>query len=558
MGPAASMALSVINEMTKDEDDLVKGIITLKTTLQNYEKYDAFLQLVAVNSEGELQLAASELRVGLSEVMKVRLISYADLVKDSAEDYAKLFVSELFAECFHDALEETFTLHIGKISIGETSYLKAYQAVKLGVDIGKIAGNILIGAEDVMSYVVEIKAVHDISIILENELNSIKNSFHKDNANVSETDAQNYITYGNYLISSRIRGQYCMTAIYLQPPMQKWLKDSDVENAKALYNRLTTNLLDVKKNLDAICSGSSMIPVLTGIEADTIQYYNCSESGNFAVIGKGGKYGIIGYDGKIILPISYDRIDPGSGYSYDYLIAIKDLDDYSEWGSHVDKNGQLQEGYPDGGDVRPSSYWYDGGVVIFNADSDVMKLEEFLNHEWYSNSGLKTAGLVLDLRAWNSDRLFPVQKISGYTNHNGYYHEPHIDTMQFALMDMNTHELISDFIYEGIDDYNGVSEGLLAVKKDGKWGFVNEEGTVVVDCLYDPYESYTSYGEIYEFVYTAVNGYIAVLKDGKWGLIDTQGNTVVDATYDGISQVNPDGMFWLKENGTWSLYKLNK
>lgn len=59
-------------------------------------------------------------------------------------------------------------------------------------------------------------------------------------------------------------------------------------------------------------------------------------------------------------------------------------------------------------------------------------------------------------------------------------------------------------------------------------------------------------------IYTAVNGYIAVLKDGKWGLIDTKGNTVVGATYDGISQVNPDGMFWLKENGMWSLYQLAK
>lgn len=59
-------------------------------------------------------------------------------------------------------------------------------------------------------------------------------------------------------------------------------------------------------------------------------------------------------------------------------------------------------------------------------------------------------------------------------------------------------------------------------------------------------------------IYTAVNGYIAVLKDGKCGLIDTKGNTVVGATYDGISQVNPDGMFWLKENGMWSLYQLAK
>lgn len=331
------------------------------------------------------------------------------------------------------------------------------------------------------------------------------------------------------------------------------IEDISTANKWDEDNSIKANAQEVPNGIEGI-GASSMKAVLTGIEADSIQYYNCSESGNFAVIEKNGKYGIIGYDGNLILPIKYDRISRGGGYSYDFLLITESQD---SWGSYVDKDGNIAYGYPDGGDVRPSSYWYDGGVVIFNADSDVMKLEEFLNHEWYSDRGLKTAGLVLDLREWNSDRLFPVQKISGYTNHNGYYHEPHIDTMQFALMDMNTHKLISDFIYEGVDDYNGVSEGLLAVKKDGKWGFVNEEGTVVVDCLYDPYESYTSYGETYEFVYTAVNGHIAVLKDGKWGLLDTQGNTVIEASYDGISQVNPDGMFWLKEKGEWSLYQIN-
>lgn len=247
LGSAASVALSVINEMMKDEDDLVKGISTLKTTLQNYEKYSAFLQLVIKKSEGDLQLAATELSVGLSEVMKVRLLSYSDLVKDSAEDYAKLFVCEMFAESFFDALEETINKHIGNIT-----YFQAFQAVKLGVDIGKVAGNVLIGAEDVMSYIVEIKAVYDISTILENEMNSIKDTLKKDSSKVTEADVQDYIAYGNYLISSRVRGQYCMTAIYLQPQMQKWLKNSDIENAQLLYNRLSSTLLDIKINLDAI------------------------------------------------------------------------------------------------------------------------------------------------------------------------------------------------------------------------------------------------------------------------------------------------------------------
>ncbi len=744
-----SLAVSIINQIPKDAEDWAKGACTLKTTLQLYEKHDIFLRTVEENAEGTLKEAASELRIDQSKVVKAHLCAYGDLAMDSAEDYAKLFVNGIWAEDWIDYIKDKLPFTIPKV------FSRAFQGVTLGVEIGKLVGNLSVGAEDVMAYIVEIKAVHDISVVLENELDCIMGALQKSNSNVTESDVRNYIAYGNYLISSRIRGQYCMTAIYLQPGLRNLLLGDADKNAEALYNRLTNNLLNIKKRLDEIidsgisaastivdavnyekdvvvhpplvdvwepqgikhqikipkvslntasaqkfnqkiynnhCYGYELLLlnqeahmifdctyeykvykgvvaiaildglmvqaggggcsykvyyyslnedreltfdeyldalgvkygtvvsrimntdaykdamqdawepiinmtdclldenstsaffediatmdgwseikttsvlnkvestyslILNDINADTIQYYNCATSGNFAVIERDGKYGIIGYDGKIILPIEYDSISRGAGYGYDYLIVGKYLDDYyqSEWSGYVDKNGQLQEGYPNGGDVCPSAYWYGERVVIFNADFDIMELDEFLNDEWYS--GLKTPGLVLNFREWNSDKIFPVQKISGYTNHGGYYHEPHFDTVQFALMDMSTHKLISDFIYENIDDYNGFSEGLFAVKKNGKWGFVNESGAVVIDFLYDPYESFTYDEETFEFIYTSVNGYISVLRNGKWGLIDTQGNIVVETIYDGISQVNPDGMFWLKENGRWSLYKID-
>lgn len=250
LGFEEGVALSVIYEMAKDPSDLAKGMSALKTTLQNYEKYDDFLQLIVAEADGELKLAAAELSVGLSEVMKTRLLAYADLVKDSAEDYAKLFVCEMFEESFFTTLEEVIGKHIGNIS-----YLQAFQTVKLGVDIGKILGNLAVGAEDVLAYIVEIKAVHDISVILENELDGIMNAFQQDNFNITELDAQNYVAYGNYLISSRIRGQYCMTAIYMQcPGLQILLGEDAVKNAESLYNRLTSNLLNIKNKLDVICN----------------------------------------------------------------------------------------------------------------------------------------------------------------------------------------------------------------------------------------------------------------------------------------------------------------
>ena len=49
---------------------------------------------------------------------------------------------------------------------------------------------------------------------------------------------------------------------------------------------------------------------------------------------------------------------------------------------------------------------------------------------------------------------------------------------------------------------------------------VNRDGTLVVQYLYDDITEQNEYG------------YVAVKKDGKWGVIDQYGNTVVEPKYE--------------------------
>lgn len=286
---------------------------------------------------------------------------------------------------------------------------------------------------------------------------------------------------------------------------------------------------------------SSFKVVLSGIEADSIQYYNCSESGNFAVIKKGGKYGIIGFDGNILLPVEYDEIYQGRGHDYEYLWACKGESYYI-----VSKNLQLEETWGGGGDVDPDAYWYNGQLAVFMPGEGIIGGIEELS--W----------VAIEQRSWKENTVLPIQEMAGIAENEWGMKFPKIENAAFALLDVTTGQLVSDFVYSGFDTGNGFSEGVLAVKKSDKWGFVDTKGNEITDFLYDPYEQNDSYEDAeYKYsIFTAANGYIAVLKDGKWGLIDIQGNTVVETSYDGISQVNPDGMFWLKENGTWSLYQL--
>lgn len=56
-------------------------------------------------------------------------------------------------------------------------------------------------------------------------------------------------------------------------------------------------------------------------------------------------------------------------------------------------------------------------------------------------------------------------------------------------------------------------------KVDGKYGFTNKEGKVVIEAKYDDAREQNDYG------------YVAVKKDGKWGAIDQRGNVVVEPKY---------------------------
>ena len=64
------------------------------------------------------------------------------------------------------------------------------------------------------------------------------------------------------------------------------------------------------------------------------------------------------------------------------------------------------------------------------------------------------------------------------------------------------------------DDVNYFDEGIAAVQKDGKCGYINTKGEQIVECKFD---------DAYDFN----EGFARVKKDGKWGYINTKGCSVI-------------------------------
>ena len=61
---------------------------------------------------------------------------------------------------------------------------------------------------------------------------------------------------------------------------------------------------------------------------------------------------------------------------------------------------------------------------------------------------------------------------------------------------------------------------LFLSKQNGKYGYVNKEGIVVVDYIYDDATEQNDYG------------YVAVKQNGVWGALDQNGNVVVTPSYE--------------------------
>ena len=79
------------------------------------------------------------------------------------------------------------------------------------------------------------------------------------------------------------------------------------------------------------------------------------------------------------------------------------------------------------------------------------------------------------------------------------------------------------------------SNNLFLSKKDGKYGYVNKSGNVVVDYIYDDATEQNKYG------------YCAVKKDGVWGCIDKVGKEIVTPS------INLDNNIFTDFVGKWHL-----
>ena len=95
------------------------------------------------------------------------------------------------------------------------------------------------------------------------------------------------------------------------------------------------------------------------------------------------------------------------------------------------------------------------------------------------------------------------------------------------------------------------SEGVAAVMKEGKIGFINTNNEVVIPFQYDDYSDEC---RMYDFAYLFHDGYCAMTNaDGDLGLIDREGRWVVEPAYDEIWASHESGYRIVVDDGKYGV-----
>ncbi len=264
----------------------------------------------------------------------------------------------------------------------------------------------------------------------------------------------------------------------------------------------------------------------TGFEYSNVVYQGGADDEYIVMKTPSGEY----YGMYIFEDMELDKIDNGTpnmeyeGYDWDDEESISDV--YARETENLTNSIRWNAGY-----------YYDGEVRYVHTS------------DYGSNTGEKVISGQIPIR--QADHR--INTLADWLNLSGKY----------AIASQG--ELLTDFAY---DECGSESEGLFAVKQNGKWGYVDETGKIVIPIEFDAsWNKYTANEAeasnvdvapaSSEYCYAASNGYVNLRKDNQWKLCDLYGNEIIPfGVFEEILPVDSNNICWVKQNGKWGTIQI--
>ena len=207
----------------------------------------------------------------------------------------------------------------------------------------------------------------------------------------------------------------------------------------------------------------------------SINYDDVSDIKNdYIVVEDNNKYGLINTSGEEVIPVEYDDLK----YIFEENYIARQGDKY---GIINISNETVVE-------FKYNNMRYIDGAGVLIADTDEIN-SDIMN----KNFEVKINGVLSDINIEKG--YMKIRQDEDYKYYN------------FRLEEKKNTEILT-------------KNTIFLDKKDGKYGYINNRGEVVVDYIYDDATEQNQYG------------FASVNKNGLWGSIDGNGNVVLEPKYD--------------------------
>lgn len=265
----------------------------------------------------------------------------------------------------------------------------------------------------------------------------------------------------------------------------------------------------------------------------------------FIVKDETGKYGIIDYSNNVILQNQYDSIQKVFGNDL-YVVTVKGKQKIV----NKDNTDVLTKGFDSIEQILSSQE----NAVIYKKDNKygIMSLtgEKLVDAQYDYLKEAKTgmfiaqSGNLFGIISINRDGMLSFEYssiiynektdifIAEDSNLNANILNGNLESkIQGLLLEINEEKGYIKLRVDGENKYYNfkfeekketeifTTKTLFLDKKDGKFGYVDKNGKVVVDHIYDDATEQNDFG------------FVAVKKDGKWGSINNKGNIIQEPTY---------------------------
>ena len=281
------------------------------------------------------------------------------------------------------------------------------------------------------------------------------------------------------------------------------------------------------------------------------------EGDNLCLVQKGKKYGIITLEGSMILQVRYNQIDINGDYIYttdenseikvydkkgnevevNQNTTISTIQENPEYKIYIDtSNGTtLYSIYQGENKITNGNYNYIGYLSNNNYIASrqneklgVIDQNENIKLEMKYDTIRKIDGTNLveaDIQSTNTIEIYNsnLEKIAEMNNATLTVEDNYIklsSTTEIRYFDLEGKEKQNTEIFP--------ENTIFAKSQNGKWGFVDKNGQVVVDYQYDEVTEQNEYG------------FAGVKLNDKWGIVDKNGKIIVEPTYEINTEETPE------------------